>query len=206
MNDDVQYEMKRILATVLFLLCIAVPSTSNARRLYYAEEFYLYVMNLYQVNPSLERNIRFMQWALKAPFDNPVRSLAKIETKNDFLRYQQLFKMHVNLLIIDSYLQLARRFDKEHVYFFNIQYAEDLKKSFGIARYFYKISFNYWDETLKYAKEAEKYTGRINIDAWEDELYLIRTGDLDYRAIIESYLKKLDSRMQIVQNYLDQSS
>jgi len=206
MNDDVQYEMKRILATVLFLLCIAVPSTSNARRLYYAEEFYLYVMNLYQVNPSLERNIRFMQWALKAPFDNPVRSLAKIETKTDFLRYQQLFKMHVNLLIIDSYLQLARRFDKEHVYFFNIQYAEDLKKSFGIARYFYKISFNYWDETLKYAKEAEKYTGRINIDAWEDELYLIRTGDLDYRAIIESYLKKLDSRMQIVQNYLDQSS
>ena len=206
MNDDVQYEMKRILATVLFLLCIAVPSTSNARRLYYAEEFYLYVMNLYQVNPSLERNIRFMQWALKAPFDNPVRSLAKIETKTDFLRYQQLFKMHVNLLIIDSYLQLARRFDKEHVYFFNIQYAEDLKKSFGIARYFYKISFNYWDETLKYAKEAEKYTGRINIDAWEDELYLIRTGDLDYRAIIESYLKKLESRMQIVQNYLDQSS
>jgi len=206
MNDDVQYEMKRILATVLFFFFFEVPSTSNARRLYYAEEFYLYVMNIYQVNPSLERNIRFMQWALKAPFDNPVRSLAKIETKTDFLRYQQLFKMHVNLLIIDSYLQLARRFDKEHVYFFNIQYAEDLKKSFGIARYFYKISFNYWDETLKYAKEAEKYTGRINIDAWEDELYLIRTGDLDYRAIIESYLKKLDSRMQIVQNYLDQSS
>ncbi len=206
MNVDVQYEMKRILATVLFLLCIAVPTTSSARRLYYAEEFYLYVMNLYQVNPSLERNIRFMQWALKAPFDNPVRSLAKIESKTDFLRYQELFKMHVNLLIIDSYLQLARRFDKEHVYFFNLQYAKQLKKSFGIARYFYEISYNYWDETLKYAKEAEKYPGRINIDTWEDELYLIQTGELDYRAIITGHLEKLESREKAVQNYLDQSS
>ncbi len=197
--------MKRILATVLFLLCIAVPSASHARRLYYAEEFYLYVMNLYQVNPSLERNIRFMQWALKAPFDNPVRSLAHIETENDFLRYQQLFKMHVNLLIIDSYLQLARRFDKEHVYFFNLRYAEQLKKSFGIARYFYEISFNYWDEAVKYMKEAEKYPGRISIDAWEDELYLIQTGALDYRTIVESHLQKLESREKVVQDYLDRT-
>jgi len=206
MNVDVQYEMKRILAIVLFLLCIAFPTTSSARRLYYAEEFYLYVMNLYQVNPSLERNIRFMQWALKAPFDNPVRSLAKIETKTDFLRYQQLFKMHVNLLIIDSYLQIARRFDKEHVYFFNLQYAEHLKKSFGIAHYFYEISFNYWDETLKYANETEKYPGRIGVDGWEDELFLIQNGMLDYHAIIDGHLEKLESRMQTVQNYLDQSS
>lgn len=203
MDVDVHYEMKRILLTVLLILCIAVPTTSDARRLYYAEEFYLYVMNLYQVNSSLMRNIRFMQWALQAPFDNPVRSLAKIETENDFLRYQQLFKMHVNLLIIDSYLQLARRFDKEHVYFFNLGYAEDLKKSFGIARYFYEISFNYWDEALKHANEAEKHPGRISIDAWEDELSLIQTGGLDYRAIIEGHLAKLDSRIQTVQNYLE---
>jgi hypothetical protein len=205
MDVDVQNEMKRILMTALFVLCVIVPTTSDARRLYYAEEFYLYVMNLYQVNPNLLRNIRFMQWALQAPFDNPVRSLAKIETENDFLRYQQLFKMHMNLLIIDSYLQLARRFDKEHVYFFNLRYAEDLKKSLGIARYFYEISFNYWDEALKYAKDAEKYPGRISIDAWEDELYLIQTGGLDYRTIIKSHLEKLHSRMQTVQDYLDRS-
>ncbi len=63
---------------LLFVLLFLSPAAVQARRLFYAEEFYLYVMNLYPVNGSLERNIRFMQWALSAPFDNPVNSLENI--------------------------------------------------------------------------------------------------------------------------------
>jgi hypothetical protein len=141
---------------------------------------------------------------LDAPFDNPVRSLALIETENDFQRYKALFKMHMSLLIIDSYLQLARRFDKEHVYFFNLWFAKELKESFTIARYFYEISLNYWEEAKKYALEVDDIPGRINLDHWEDEYYLIQTGELDYRAIIVDHLGKLNERLQKVENYLEQ--
>ena len=193
----------RILIFIIFLTLI-FPQTMSARRLFYAEEFYLYVMNLYYTNPNLERNIRFMQWSLNAPFDNPVRSLALIETENDFKRYKTLFRMHVNLLIIDSYMQLARRFDKEHVYFFNLCYAKNLKESFQIAEYYYRTGLNYWTEVQKYARQSDVIPGRINLDEWEDELNGIMSGEIDYEIIILSHLEKLESRMMTVNEYLTQ--
>jgi len=193
--------------TILILVfLILIPNISYGRRLYYAEEFYLYVLNLYHTNPDLERNIRFMQWALKAPFDNPVRSLALIKTASDFERYKSLFRMHVNLLIIDSYLKLARRYDKEYIYFFNLWYAEKLKKSFEIAKYYYQTALNYWDEAKKYADQAYKTQGRINLDEWEDDLYLIKNQDLNYEKIINEELKKLEKRIAIVNDYLEKNN
>jgi hypothetical protein len=195
--------MRKIFIPALLLTLFLLQPQAEARRLYYAEEFYLYVLNLYQTNPSLERNIRFMQWALEAPFDNQVRSLATIETEDDWFRYKALFRMHVNLLIIDSYLQLARRFDKEHVYFFNLWYAEDLKESFTIARYYYQVAVNYWDEVLRHAATADEVPGRIDLDYWEDELHQIRTGELDYGVIIEDHLRKLEARLERVETFLE---
>jgi hypothetical protein len=195
---------KTLLSLMLLLPVLLLPSQVQARRLYYAEEFYLYVLNLYYTNPNLERNIRFMQWALEAPFDNQVRSLAKIETESDWYRYKSLFRMHVNLLIIDSYLQLARRFDKEHVYFYNLWFAEELHESFTIARYYYETARNYWDEVVKHAAETEETPGRIDLDHWEEELYLIQTGELNYGEIIADHLRKLDARVNQVESYLKQ--
>jgi hypothetical protein len=196
--------MKLKYLIIILVSFLILPSTLQARRLYYAEEFYLYVMNLYHTNPSLDRNIRFLQWALKAPFDNPVKSLALIQTENDFKRYKALFRMHCNLLIIDSYLQLARRFDKEHVYYFNLWYAQKLKKSFTIAQYYYETGLNYWEEAQKYAVLSGSIPGRINIDFWEEELYLIENGKLDYETIITAHLAKLKERITIVDGYLGQ--
>lgn len=193
----------RITALLLILTALFLsPSAVHARRLYYAEEFYLYVMNLYPVNGSLERNIRFMQWALVAPFDNPVRSLAVIETENDWERYKTLFKLHANLLIIDSSLQLGRRFDKEHLFFFNFWYAEQLKESFLIARYHYETALRYWDEASRYAQIAQQLPGRLSIDEWEDDLFLIEKGELDYMRIIEEHIGRLESKLSAVEEYL----
>ncbi|KPJ89140.1 MAG: hypothetical protein AMS17_03020 [Spirochaetes bacterium DG_61] len=194
--------MKRTLLLLLMIILLCAPVSAMARRLYYAEEFYLYVLNLYYTNPNLERNIRFMQWALKAPFDNPVRSLALITTENEFKRYKSLFRMHVNLLIIDSYLQLARRFDKEHVYFFNLWYAQSLKESFQIAKYYYTIGLNYWTEALTNAQQGNGVPGRINIDEWEDELIQVLSGELDYEVIINDHLEKLGIKMAAVEGAL----
>lgn len=186
-------------------LLLLAPSPSSARPLYYAEEFYLYVMNLYQENASLERNIRFLQWALDSPFANQVNSLATIRTVEDFRRYKALFRMHANLLIIDSYLQLARRFEKRHVYFFHaFWFGEELRESFTIARYYYQICFNYWDRALEHAEEAAQVPSRIDIEPWEEELHLIRTGELDYGAIVRLHLERLDRRMEEAVRYLDE--
>ena len=193
----------RITALLLLLvLLILSPAAVQARRLFYAEEFYLYVMNLYSVNGSLERNIRFMQWALAAPFDNPVNSLTKIESENDWTRYKALFKLHVNLLIIDSYLQLARRFDKEHLYFFNLWHAEELAESFQIARYYYETARLYWVEAVRLAGAVGEAPGRIDIDDWEDDLFLIQEGTLDYETIISEHLGRLDYKIGRVEDYL----
>ncbi|MFW6138844.1 MAG: hypothetical protein ACOC7U_06705 [Spirochaetota bacterium] len=197
--------MKLKLLAVILILTLLSPLGLEARRLYYAEEFYLYVLNLYYTSPNLNRNIRFMQWALEAPFDNPVRSLALIKTEDDFKRYKALFKMHVNLLIIDSYLQLARRFDKPHIYFFNLQYAEQLKESFTVARYYYQIVLNYWKEAKKYSNQAEAIPARINLDAWEDEHYSIQSEKLDYQKVVEHRLKELEAKLARVENYLNSS-
>jgi hypothetical protein len=195
--------IKRITAVLLlFALLFLSPAAIQARRLFYAEEFYLYVMNLYPVNGSLERNIRFMQWALAAPFDNPVNSLAKIESENDWARYKALFSLHVNLLIIDSYLQLGRRFDKEHLYFFNLWYAEELSESFSFARYCYETALLYWNEAERWADAAGRLQGRIDIDDWEDDLFLIQEGTLDYKTIISDHLGRLDSKIRRIEDYL----
>jgi len=197
--------MRKTVFILLVLFLFASAGQVDARRLYYAEEFYLYVLNLHHTNPNLARNIRYMQWALEAPFDNPVRSLAVIKTEDDFERYRSLFKMHVNLLIIDSYLKLGARFDKEHVYFFNLRYAEELLESFGIARYYYETGKNYWDEAVIHAHRADGVETRITRDSWENELYLILSGELDYDRIIDEHLGRLDGKIRTVEGYLEQT-
>jgi hypothetical protein len=200
--------VKRLLGTLALAAlgalgaAVVAPEPAAARRLHYAEEFYLYAMNLYYTNPNLERNIRFMQWALRAPFDNPVRSLALVKTENDFARYKLLFKLHANMLIIDSTLQLARRYDKEHVYYFNLWWAKSLKESFTFARYNYETALNYWDEVLKHAEGLNALPGRLNLEAWEDEYEGVRSGELDYARIIRLHLAKLDARARVVDEYL----
>jgi len=55
-----------------------------------------------------------------------------------------------------------------------------------------------------HAASAEEIPGRINLDYWEDELYLIQTGELDYDRIIEDHLRKLEARLEKVERYLEQ--
>jgi len=195
-----------ILVIVAFMNVIKPEDSVNARKLFYAEEFYLYVMNLYYDNPNLLRNIRFMQWALKAPFDDPVRSLAKITNECEFKRYRLLFKFHVTLLIVDSYLQLAHRFDKEHLYFFNYRYAKDIKESFELSKFFYNRALIYWNEAKKYIPSINKIPCRINLDKWEDEFYMVKKGDLNLEPIITDRMNLLDKRIAILTNYISKDS
>ncbi len=203
--------MKKLFAITLIALSIMgltllTPPNTEARKLYYAEEFYLYVMNLYYDNPNLLRNIRFMQWALKAPFDNPVRSLAKITSECEFRRYKLLFKFHVTLLIVDSYMKLAHRFDKEHLYFFNYRYAEDLIDSFKLSKFFYNRALIYWKEAKKYIPQLNKIPCRINLDKWEDELYSVKNGTLNLEPVILTRIDTIDKRLVLLQSYVEKKN
>ena len=198
--------MKRLLLTLLLIIALLTILNPQeillARKLFYAEEFYLYAMNLYYNNPNLLRNIRFMQWALKAPFDDPVRSLAKITTECKYKKYKLLFKFHVNLLIVDSYLQLAHRFDKEHLYFFNYRYAKDIKDSFELSSFFYNRALIYWNEAKKYIPSIEEIPCRINLDSWEDEFYKVKEGKLNLEPVIKGRMDILNKRKDIIAKYL----
>jgi len=194
------------LIIIIVLLNIISPSENLwARRLYYAEEFYLYVMNLYYDNPNLLRNIRFMQWAIKAPFDNPVRSLAKITNECEYKRYKLLFKFHVTLLIVDSYLQLAHRFDKEHLYFFNYSYSKDIKDSLELSKFFYNRALIYWNEAKKYIPSIDLIPCKTNLDTWEDEFYKVKKGDLNLEPTITTRMKIIKKWITLLDKYIENS-
>ena len=86
-----------------FVLLLVVPLVpSSAWRILYAEQYYrLYHLHFYQSPDDSMENIYYLENALKADFCNPLYALARIEHKTEAERYRNLFRMHVNLKLIE---------------------------------------------------------------------------------------------------------
>ncbi len=161
----------------------------------FAEQFYrLYHTQMYMYPENIEENLWYLEKALTSDFCNPLYALARpLNDSTDWAKYRALFKMHVNLTIIQQYRTLARRFDREKAWFFNAPWKKENLESLKIAEHFYRTALYYWPEAQRWAKAAsvkpwDHYEG---IEAWEDERYRIREGQLDYSDIIRMDLEHL---------------
>ncbi len=203
-----RFKIKRF-SIFIFLIIFFFVSTIflnfkiKADPIIYAEQYYLLYSksnNMQTVN--IEQNIFYLQRALMAPFAPVVQALCKINTQEQYIRYKFLFKMHCNFLITRSYIQLASRFDKEQIYFYNYLYKEMIIESLKVAKYYYEIALQYWDSTKKEATNATKFQNyKIDIPAWEDEQAKILAGVYKYDKIIYDRLENLLKNLAYLTNW-----
>jgi hypothetical protein len=185
---------KRAFVVFSFILIFLIsPLSLFAYKILYAEQFYkLYHRHLYNYPDDIMENIVWLEQALKADFANPLYALAKIENKDEWRHYRYLFKMHVNLKLVELYRSLGSRYEKRIAYFFNAPWKEQNLESLEIAEKMYKLALFYWDEAIDWAKKLRSSPHHLeDIQNWEDEKARMQTGELDYKDIIGEHLKHL---------------
>jgi hypothetical protein len=160
----------------------------------YAEQFYkLYHQHLTQAPEDSLECIFYLEQALKSDFCNPLYALAKIDNKDEWKKYRYLFKMHVNLLLVKTYLVMGSKFDKQEVFFFNYPWKSANLKSLEKAEEIYRTALLYWNEARKWSAMAAPLKTRLEeINYWHDENFRVESGDLDYRDIVSKQLARLE--------------
>lgn len=191
-NEDVKHT--RILIVAIGIL-IGNTYQSYAYKILYAEQFYkLFHQHLYQYPERIAENIGYLQSALKADFANPLYALAKIPDKQHWERYRYLFKMHVNLKILEQVLLWGSKYQKMAAYFFNAPWWRENLESLDQAEALFRSALPYWEEAKIWSRKAAalSFLHMEEIQAWEDENYRIETGDLDYQVIIQEHLNRVE--------------
>ncbi len=188
--------MKKLLALLLVLVFSLLSRPATADRLLYAEQYYrLYHQHLYHYPDDALEIIYYLELALKADFANPLYAVARVKTKEEYRRYTRLFRMHLNLKIIEQYMLMGSKFDKFEIYFYNKEgpWNNAIRDSLTTAEWAYRQALHYWDEARRWSAEAFMLRGLHleEIQMWEDENFRIETRDLDYQRIIQGHLNRL---------------
>jgi len=184
--------MKRLLALAALALAVAVPV--SAYKIVYAEQWYKLVHRHMSETPddALE-NIYYLERALRADFANPLNALTPIKDEKEWARYRSLFRMHVNLMLVQQTLTLGSSFDKQQAYFYNYPWKAANLDSLSKAEKIYQVAFGYWKDAQGFAAEAANKPPLWfeNLQFWIDEQTRIETGDLDYTRIIQKQLDRV---------------
>lgn len=169
----------------------------------YVEDFFLlYSLKAIYGEEELRRNIYFLKTALERRFRHPSQALCKIETKEEYHKYRLLIFMHLNLHIMRSYLKIGAQYDKRHLYFYNLDFADELQESFDIAEAFYKHAIPYWKTAKSLALQAGRYGFELDLGLLETIRYDIERGELDYDKIIQNHLERLAQKQKTVADFL----
>jgi len=173
----------------------------NAPR--FLEDFYLlfglpYHYNVHEVKEA----IHFLYMARASRFRHPRNALCKIKTEPRYHKYRLLMHMKINLLLMRMYLRLGSLYDKRHLYFHDLDVADDLEKSFLIARTYYREAAKYWNIARKYARRAHEYPFEIDLPTIESERFQIVRGELDFDRIIGLHLARVQARLGITGEFL----
>ena len=186
--------MKRFLA--LGLLVLAAASPVGAYKIQYAEQWYKLVHeHLYQDPDAVMENIHYLEMALRSDFANPLNAMVPIKDQKEWERYRALFRMHVNLLLVQQTLVLGSNFDKQHAYFFNYPWKAANLDSLSTAEKIYQNAFGYWKDAQSFAAQAtnKPILWIDGLQSWTDEQWRVETGDLDYTKIIQKQLDRVAS-------------
>ena len=187
--------LTRLIFTVLFGITVLQSASSYAVQ--YKEDWYrLYHIHYAQTTDECLENIYYLERATKADFCNPLYAMAKITTEEQWEKYRYLFQMHLNLKLIEQHLRLARIYDKKAAYFYDAPWKDEYLRNLQTARTYYTICYDYWQEASLWAEKSSTTNFRFlyitDQQAWEDERERIVTGELDYKAILDREITRLD--------------
>ncbi|HUX11879.1 MAG TPA: hypothetical protein VMW87_02575 [Spirochaetia bacterium] len=187
----------RRFSVVLVVLAFAVAGPVHAYRLLYKEQLYpliQYQLNMYPRDWA--ENIQWLDLALKADFANPLYALAKIDNTDEWEFYRDLFMMHLNLKLVEQYLEWGSEFNKQVAYFYNYPWKQENLDSLNKAEALFKYALNFWTEAKSWSDKAAAARFRwMNLDGvhfWQDESYRIQNGELDYNFIVNRHLTSLE--------------
>jgi len=181
-----------ILTVLLFVLC---GQPLFAYKLIYKEQLYeLFRVQMYQYPQRIRENIYWLEQAMKADFANPLNALARIEDETDWERYRHLFRMHLNLKMVELYLRWASKYNKQVAYFYNAPWRDQNLESLDRAEHLMNQALYYWGEAQEWSSRAWelRQVHLEEVQYWADENYRIATDELDYRAIIDRHLNRLE--------------
>ena len=167
------------------------------------EDFYrLYGLPVSYKPPQVKESIYFLYNALGHRFRHPRYALCKIENEAQYHKYRLLMFMKVNLLIMRMYLRLGSLYDKRHLYFHDLDFADDLNISFLIARTYYKEALIYWGHAKKYAQRAHEYPFELDLPTIESERFQIVRKELNFDRIISLHLNRVNAKLGVTDNFL----
>jgi len=209
-SSDIINVYIRVSVKLFLFLNIFFLSSSQVYgyKILYAEQFFkLYHVHFNQYPEDVLENIFYLEKALRSDFCNPLNALARIENETEWERYRYLFRMHVNLKLVELYLRLASKYDKKEAYFFNYPWKYLNLESLDKAEKIYEYALVYWEEAKRESSKAImlSWIHLEEIQYWEDENHRIETGELDYERIINSHLERLRRVMRKFQN-MDQNT
>jgi len=187
--------MKRRAVWLTVLAGLVVASPVFGYRLIYKEQLYeLNHQQLYMYPENYAENIRWLEMALDADFANPLYALAVIRTPTEHEYYRDLFTMHLNLHLVNQYLGWASDYMKFDAYFYNEPWRDDNLNSLVRAESLFNIALYYWDQAVEWSNRAAEFRwlNLEEVQQWEDQSFRIQSGALDYRAIINRHLERLN--------------
>jgi hypothetical protein len=201
--------VKNIFKTAFILIFIAVSLPVNSYFVTYKEQYYkLYHIHHIQYPDDSMENIYWLEQAMKADFANPLYALALIENEVQWEKYRYLFNMHINIKLIEQYMYLGNKWNKRKAYFYNAPWKEQNLESLETAEICYRTALYYWDEALKwYEKANDKRFRWINLQKvqfWEDEVFRIEEGTLNYGKTINrelTLLQNVREKFQAMENW-----
>ena len=196
--------MKRITIALAAILFLADNAPLNAYFVTYKEQYYhLFHLHYIQYPDDTMENIYWLERALKADFANPLYALALIENETQWEKYRYLFTMHINIKLIEQHLFLGNKWNKRNAYFYNAPWKEQNLESLETAETCFRAALYYWEQAKIWAEKARARKFRfINLERaqfWEDEVYRMETGELDYGKTINrelNLLQKVRERFQ----------
>lgn len=186
----------RRIAIILFagMLLVGQLWSATAYRLIYREQLYrLYHQHFYNYPERIAENVYWLEQALRSDFANTLYALARIDNEREWEWYRYLFTMHINLRLVDLYLQWGAQYMKFEAYFYNAPWRRQNLESLDRAEELFEYARVYWDEAQRWSREAApiRFIHLDRIQYWEDQHHRIRTGDLDYGRIIDSHLDRV---------------
>ena len=174
----------------------------------FIEQVYsLYETNLHTRHAEHKRNIFWLENSLKLPNIHPSQAIVITKTWEEYVKYKILLRFHIHYLLTKEYVDWVWEYDKRDVVFYNIEWAEDLKKSFEIAKSRYEIAKYYWEETKKWSKLAYQQNVYVEWDQIENLNYKIENNeyDYDYGMVIDMRLEGLNKKLQKIDDFLKNS-
>ncbi len=169
----------------------------------YKEDFFrLYNVWLYKDLDSISRNIYFLELAYVVSFDHPIRALIPITNEIQYERYKNILMMYITLMLTKEYIDYAYMYVKENIYFYNEEFFKDYLDGYDIAEHYLNCALKYWEEALNFARIADSIKGyRTELHYMEDQLYRIKTNDLNYEKIINNLMSRINKNREKIKNF-----